>query len=214
MEGQSKLVDAARKAGVSRFIYTSIPANFGVTFPLSRAKRSVEQHLKESGLNYTILQPSYFMEAWLGPFVGFDITNARVQIFGSGENKISFISLGDVAQLAVEAVDNPAAHNSTLPIGGPQALSPLEVVQICEKLSGKRFEVQFVPVAAIEAQRNAAEDSLGQSFAALMFVYAQGHIVERTEVLNMFPVQQTTISDYAKWVLAGPVASSTGSSQY
>jgi uncharacterized protein YbjT (DUF2867 family) len=214
LAGQNHLVDAARKAGVSRFIYTSVPANFGITFPLLRAKQSVEQHLKESGLNYTILQPSYFMEAWLGPYLGFDIVNARVQIYGTGKNKTSFISLSDVAQFAVGAVDNPAAQNSTIRLGGPQNLSPLEVVQICEELSGRKFEVQFVPETAIEAQRSAAEDSLGQSVTALMLILAGGHTVEMSQTLKVFPVQLTTVKDYARGVLAGPVASSTGSSQY
>jgi uncharacterized protein YbjT (DUF2867 family) len=213
LEGQNHLVDAARQSGVSRFIYTSVPANFDATFPLLRAKRSVEQHIKDSGLNYTILQPSYFMESWLGPFLGFDIANARVQIYGSGENKTSFISLRDVATYAVEAVDSPKAHNSTLPLGGPEQLSPLEVVQICEALSGRKFEVNFVPKEALEARRRAAEDSLGQSFAALMLTIAEGNIIETSQSLTEFRVQLTTVRDYAKEVLAstGKVAASTGS---
>ncbi len=207
--GQNHLVDAAKKTGVSRFIYTSVPANFDATFPLLRAKRSVEQHLKESGLKYTILQPSYFMEAWLGPFLGFDIANARVQIYGSGENKTSFISLRDVANFAVEAVDSPNAQNSILSLGGPQSLSQLEVVQICEELSGRKFEVTFVPKETLEAQWRAAEDSLGQSFAALMLIIAKGNVVETGQSLTQIPVQLTTVRDYAKEVLGEPVAAST-----
>ena len=211
LAGQSHLVDAAKKAGVSHFIYVSIPANFEISFPLSKAKRSVEQHLQESGLTYTILQPSYFMESWLGPFLGFDIANARVQIFGSGQNKTSFISLRDVARFAVEAVDNPAAQNSVLPLGGPEDLSHLEVVQICEELAGRKFEVQFVPVEAIEAQKAAAEDPLGQSFAALMIVISKGNIVETAPTLKAFPMQLTTVRDYARGVLANSVSSATNS---
>jgi uncharacterized protein YbjT (DUF2867 family) len=213
LAGQTHLVDAAKKAGVSHFIYISIPANFEISFPLVRAKRSVEQHLQESGLTYTILQPSYFMEAWLGPFLGFDIANARAQIFGSGQNKTSFISLGDVARFAVEAVDNPAAQNSVLPIGGPEDLSHLEVVQVCEELGGRKFEVQFVPEEALQAQKAAAEDSLGQTFAALMLVIAKGNIVETAPILKTFPIKLTTVRSYATRVLAGTVVSSANSNQ-
>jgi uncharacterized protein YbjT (DUF2867 family) len=202
LAGQTHLVDAARKAGVSHFIYVSIPANFEISFPLDRAKRSVEQHLQESGLKYTILQPSYFMESWLGPFLGFDIANARAQIFGSGQNRTSFISLGDVARFAVEAVDHPAAQNAILPLGGPEDLNHLEVVQLCEELSGRKFEVQFVPEEALEAQRAAAEDSLGQSFTALMLLIAKGNIVETAPTLKTIPIKLTTVRDYARKVLA------------
>ena len=53
-----------------------------VEFPLQSAKRDVEQHLRESGMNYTILQPSFFMEVWLSPALGFDAANATAQIYG------------------------------------------------------------------------------------------------------------------------------------
>ena len=98
-------------------------------FPLRNAKRAVESHLKDSGLVYTILRPSYFTEFWFSPAVGFDVADAKAQIYGSGENPISWISFKDVAQFAVESLDNPAAQNVTLELGGPEALSPLQVVQ-------------------------------------------------------------------------------------
>ena len=82
-------------------------------FPLRNAKRAVEQRLRDSGLVYTILRPSYFMEVWLGPAVGFDAANAKASIYGSGEGTISWISLQDVARFAVESLENPAAREST-----------------------------------------------------------------------------------------------------
>jgi uncharacterized protein YbjT (DUF2867 family) len=72
-------------------------------FPLQTAKRDVEQHLKESGLDYTILRPTFFMDVWLSEALGFD-ANAQAQIYGSGRNKISSISYHDVARFAVACV--------------------------------------------------------------------------------------------------------------
>ena len=68
-EGQNNLIDAAITAGVSQFVYISFCAMPGEC-PLQTAKRKVEKHLAESGLNYTILQPTYFMEVWLSPALG------------------------------------------------------------------------------------------------------------------------------------------------
>src|SRR5262249_29687705 len=84
LAGQIQLVDAAKAAGVAQFIYISFSGNIDLDFPLRNAKRSVEQHLKESGLTYTILRPSYFVEAWLSPLVGFDFPNAKATIYGQG----------------------------------------------------------------------------------------------------------------------------------
>lgn len=64
LEGQLNLIDAARAAGISRFVLISFP-RAGTEFPLQTAKRTVEEHLKRSGLSYTILQPTCFMEVWL-----------------------------------------------------------------------------------------------------------------------------------------------------
>src|SRR2546430_1501209 len=64
LEGQLNLVDAAKAANVSRFVLVSFP-KAEVDFPLQSAKRAVEDHLKSSGLTYTILQPTFFMEVWL-----------------------------------------------------------------------------------------------------------------------------------------------------
>src|SRR5688572_8916247 len=61
--GQLGLIDAAKTTGVDRLVLVSFP-NMNVEFPLQTAKREVEQHLRESGMAYTILQPTFFLEVW------------------------------------------------------------------------------------------------------------------------------------------------------
>jgi uncharacterized protein YbjT (DUF2867 family) len=180
VDGTQNLIDAAQAAGIEHFIYTSFtPDN---DFPLRNAKRAVEGHLKDSGLVYTILRPSYFIEFWFSPAVGFDVADAKAQIYGSGENPISWISFKDVAQFAVESLDNPAARNATL--------------------SGRAFEVQHVPEEALAEQQQTATDPAQQSFAGLMRWYAKGDTVDMAETLKTFPVQLTSVRDYAQGVLA------------
>ena len=195
-EGQLSLIDAAKAAGVERFVFISFP-NMNVEFPLQSAKREVEQHLKESGMTYTILQPSFFMEVWLSPGLGFDAANATAQIYGSGENKVSWISYQDVARFAVAALDNPTAKNAVIELGGPEALGPLEVVKIFEELRGKRFELQHVSEEQLRAQKEEATDSLQESFAGLMLGCAQGSVVDMRGVLEKFPLQLRSVSEYA-----------------
>ncbi len=201
-EGLKNLIRAAKAAGVKHFIYTSFSGNMDLDFPLRNAKRSVEKYLQESGLNYTILRPSYFTEAWLSPVVGFDASNAKAMIYGSGKNPISWISYLDVAKFAVASLTNPKAHNATLELGGPEALSPLEVVRIFEKVGRKTFEVQFVPEEALEAQQKAASDPMQQSFTGLMRCYAQGDPIDMQETLRSFPIKLSSVEDYAQRVLA------------
>jgi len=202
LEGLTNLISAAQVTGVSRFSYTSFSGQIDFDFPLRNAKRAVEQRLKNSGLVYTILHPSYFMEVWLTPAVGFDASNAKAQIYGTGKNPISWISFKDVAQFAVESLDNPAAQNAVLELGGPEALSPLQAVRIFEEVGGKPFEVQHVPVEAIAAQQKAATDPMQQSFSGLMLCYAQGDAIEMQEMLRAFPLKLISVRKYAESVLA------------
>ena len=196
-EGQTNLIDAAVGTGVSQFVYVSF-CPMPVEFPLQTAKRNVEKHLAASGLNYTILQPTYFMEVWLTPILGFDYPNAKATIYGEGKKKTSWIAIKDVAAFAVASLDNPLAKNSMIELGGPDALSPLEVVKIFEETNGKKFELQFVPEEAIKAQREGAKDPLSESFAALMLGIANGSEIDMKKTLAVFPAQLVSINDYAK----------------
>lgn len=198
-DGQINLIDAAKDAGVKHFIYTSFTMDND--FPLRNAKRTVEKYLKKSGLTYTILQPGYFMEVWLSPAVGFDAANAKTQIYGSGEKPISWISFQDVAKFAVACLDNNAAVNAILPIGGPEALSQLEMVKIFEDIGGQQFDLQHVPEDALAEQQKASTDPMQQSFTGLMRWYAKGDPIDMKETLKAFPVELTTVQDYAQHVM-------------
>jgi len=201
-DGVTCLIDAAQSAGVERFIYTSFTMDND--FPLRNVKRAVEGHLKDSGIVYTILRLSYTMDVWFSPLVGFDYSNAKAQIYGSGQNPISWVAFQDVAQFAVESLDNPAAQNATFELGGPEALSPLEVVRIFEEVGGQPFEVQHVPEEVLAEQQQAATDPAQQSFAGLMRWYAKGDPVDMAETLKTFPVELTSVRDYARGVLSAP----------
>ena len=196
-EGQNNLINAAVEAGISQFVYISFCA-MKDEFPLQTAKRKVEKHLAESGLNYTILQPTFFMEAWLSPALGFDYPNAKATVYGEGKSRISWIAIKDVASFAVASLDNPATKNKIIELGGPTALSPLEVVNIFEASHGKKFELQFVPEEALRAQKDAAQDPLSESFAALMLSFAHGSEIDMKDTNDVLPITLTSVNDYAK----------------
>ena len=196
-EGQNNLIDAAIDANIRQFVYVSFCGMAG-QFPLQIAKRKVEKHLTESGLSYTILQPTYFMEVWLSPALGFDYPNTKATIYGDGKSRVSWIAIKDVASFAVASLDNPAAKNRIIELGGPEALSPFEVVNIFETNKGKKFELQFVAEETIRAQKDGAQDPLSESFAALMLGVAKGSEIDMKKTIDVFPIQLTSVNDYAK----------------
>ena len=200
-DGCLSLIDVARDAGVQQFVYTSFPP-MAASFPLQDAKRAVEARLRDSGLMHTILRPTYFTEVWMSPAVGFDHANFKVSIYGTGENAISWISFLDVAQFAVASLDHPAARNATLELGGPEGLSPRNVVKIFEKIGGKAFDVTPVPVEALQDQLAGATDPMQRSFVALMIGYASATTIDMTATLKTFPLKLRTVEAYARSVMA------------
>jgi uncharacterized protein YbjT (DUF2867 family) len=137
------------------------------------------------------------MEVWLSPAVGFDYASRKATVYGAGVNPVSWISFQDVAQFAVASLDNPAAKNATLQLGGPEALNPLQVVGIFEKTCGKPFEVQHVPVEALEGQLAAATDPMQKSFTALMISLAAGQPVDTSTTVESFPITLKAVREYA-----------------
>lgn len=188
-QGQLNLINAAEAAGVKHFVLISFP-HAPIEFPLQSAKRLVEDRLRRSRMTHTILQPTFFMEVWLSPALGFDAANGKAQIYGNGHNKVSWISFEDVAQFAAGSIDNDRVKNVTIKLGGPEALSPLDVVHSVEGQTGKPFAVQHVPEEALRGQYNSATDSLQQSFAALMLYCAGGDVIDTTEALRLIPVER------------------------
>jgi len=188
-QGQLALIEAAEAAGVKHFVLISFPQP-AVDFPLRSAKRDVEDRLRGSRMSYTILQPTFFTEVWLSPALGFDPANGKATIYGAGMNKTSWISFRDVAACAVAALNNPKALNATIELGGPDALSPLEVVRLAEGLAGKPIEVQHVPEEELSAQHAAATDLLQKTFAGLMLYYADGDVIDMAEARRALSIDR------------------------
>lgn len=197
-EGNKALISAARKAGVKKFVLVSFNADFSPDCPLARAKRSAEEHLKKSGLDYTILHPSLFLETWMGPMLFADPAAGTAKIYGKGEQKIRYIAVADVAELAVQSLTRPAASRATIPFGGPEEISQREAVTMVEEAFGKKFAVTEVPEEALEAQWKAAENPFEKSFAALMLGVARGFDSGLKPPFEKFPMKMTSPREYVR----------------
>lgn len=205
-KGQLNLIEAADEAGVDHFVLVSFRKIRAHPNPLCQAKRAVESALKRSDMSWCSLQANFFMEVWLSPAVGFNPLERKVSIYGSGENKLSWISYRDVARFAVAALDQPLGFNNVIEIGGPEALSPNEVLRIFERVLGQSFQVTYIPTEALAQQKAAANNSLEASFAALMLNYADGNVMDMDQVLLRIPLQLTTVEEYARSMISEPVS--------
>ena len=197
--GQLNLVEAAKANQVDRFVFVSFRKPVGISVPLAEAKTHVESAIAD--MNFTTILASWFMDVWLSPHLGFDYANATARVYGPGTNPISWVSSGDVAEMCVLALENPAANRRAIEFGGPEPLSPLEVIARFEKISGKPFKVEHVPEEVLQAQFAAATDSLQKSFAALMLGYLYGDAMDMAPIQQEFGIKLTNVDTYARRVL-------------
>ncbi len=195
--GQRSLIDAAVAAGVERFVYISVLGLIN-NYAFARAKLGVEQYLRESGLTYSILQPTVYMDDWLTPELGFDFPNGKVVVYGDGTNKLAWVLSADVAQVAVAAAKEPSLANATIPVTGPDLLSPNEVIAIFEEVAGEKYEVTYVSTEELEAQRASASNPVEESFAGIFLRYAAGDPPEQAQPGRGFSMQRTSVWEFAK----------------
>jgi uncharacterized protein YbjT (DUF2867 family) len=170
-------------------------------FPLSVAKSKVEEAIK--AMNYTVVQASFFMESWLAPHTGFDYVNRKAIIYGDGKSPISWVAVEDVAEMCVKALLSPAAERRTIEFGGPEALSLLDAVEKFEKIGGKKFDLQFVPMETLMQQFQAAPDSISKTYAALGLGAAHGDAIDSASVIEEFGLTPATVEHYARRVMRG-----------
>lgn len=145
-DGNRRLLEVAAAAGVDHFIFVSaLGATPDSPSDFLRAKAETEQALRDSGMAFTVIAPTAFIEVWPGTVVGMPAVQGRpVTLVGEGRRHHAFISNRDVAAFAVAAVDNPRARNQFLALGGPDALSWRDVVAIYERMLGRDLPVEWV----------------------------------------------------------------------
>jgi uncharacterized protein YbjT (DUF2867 family) len=197
--GQLNLVNAAKAANVERFLFASFRRTPGISSPLGDAKGQVESAV--ASLNFTVVRASWFMEVWLSQALGFDYTNASARIYGPGTSPVSWVSFRDVAEFLAVTLRHPAAERKTIDFGGPEALSPLQVVDRFQRIAGRPFQLEHVSEQALRSQLEAASDSLQRSFLALMLGYLHGDAMNMAPVVETFGIKLTTVDDYARSVL-------------
>jgi uncharacterized protein YbjT (DUF2867 family) len=146
-QGNSNLIRAARTAGVEHFVLVSVHgAARDHPMELHRMKYRAEQELRESGLAWTIIRPTAFMETWATILGKPLLETGRTRVFGRGNNPINFISADDVARFVELAVVDEGLRGGLVEVGGPENLTINQFVGTFEMLAGKEGKKSHVPL--------------------------------------------------------------------
>jgi len=198
--GQRALVDAARRSGVRRFIFTSVSPNLPRTTPYVRYKREIETTVRGSGMAWVIVQPAPFLETSFRPQAGFDATAGKAAVLGQGDMPVSWISVHAVAKAMAGVASQLAEVNRAhLPLGGPEPASPMEMVQAFEHDTGRRFRVFHAPpslASGVGFLLRPFYPALSSNLGMSAFLAKSGDVIERSEVAKSLVPQPVQIREF------------------
>lgn len=135
------LLQAAKKAGIKKFIYVSVlNGNKMRNLQITAAKERFVDALKASGMDYLIVRPNGFFSD-LKDFLDM-AKKGRVYLFGDGDLKLNPIHGADLATAIIESIDS---KRNELLIGGPDILSQNEIAEMALKSRDKKVRITHFP---------------------------------------------------------------------
>jgi uncharacterized protein YbjT (DUF2867 family) len=143
--GNFHLMEAASRVGAAFILMSVVGAAAGHPMELFRAKHAAEERLRASGLPWTIVRATAFMETWAGIMAGPLRTRGTIPVFGRGANPINFVSAGDVAALVALATTEPGLRGRVVELAGPDNVTFNQLAAMVQDAIGRRGHVRHIP---------------------------------------------------------------------
>lgn len=186
------VVEAAKRQGVSHFVYSSVgSADEETGIPHFESKVKVEEHLRSSGLQYTIVRPVFFMENWQRGF-GESIRSGHLQQPLSPTAKLQMIAVDDIGAFAALAFEHPGEwKNRTFSLAGDE-LSMQQIADAFSRVTARG--VEYVQVSWDQFEKN-----MGQELTVMYHWFEEkGFHFNIDEVRREYPATHT----FDRWLEA------------
>ena len=153
VETQCAFIDASKKAGVRHIVKFS-GAESGVgfnpkAFRFTRMHEQIERYLEGSGLAWTHLRPSQFMQVYLREVPTIIAENALFLPMGNA--KLAPVDIEDIAKVAFVVLINGGHEAKSYDMTGPEALTMTEIAERISQAIGKT--IRYVNIAPEEKKR-------------------------------------------------------------
>lgn len=144
----SHLIDAAKSAGVGRFVYVSCAHDAAMLdLHYVAAHERVVERLRASGLPFHVLRPTGFYSAYA---MLFDLARKGVApLFGDGSARTNPIDEADLADACADAIEGNAPQEQSL--GGPEVHTRREAVKLAFKALGRAPRTVSMPAGVVRA---------------------------------------------------------------
>ncbi len=169
-KAEQDLIAAAKAAGVGRFVKMSA---MGVDADPDSPHMQAEKALKESGLAWTVLRPTFFMQNYATMMAASVRSGAIYEAAAQGAT--SFVDVRDIADVALAALTEPGHDGKIYTLTGPAALTRGEVAAALSKAIGRKVDYVAVDDAALRGAMAGAPPALTELMSGLYGAVRQGY---------------------------------------
>lgn len=144
------LIDAAKAAGIGRFVYVSVFHTEGMRrLAYVDAHERVADHLRASGLPYAVVRPTGFYSAIAPSYLDM-ARKGKIPEIGGGAVRTNPISDADLAEVCADALasTDPALE---VPCGGPEILTRRQLAELAFAAIGKPTRIRNLPAGPMRA---------------------------------------------------------------
>lgn len=163
--GTRNVVEATRRAGISRYVHTSalgIEAGQDVT-DYYRTKWRAEAIVRDAGLDSTIFRPSLVFgrdDDFFNRFARILRWSPVVPLPSGGRTRFQPVWIGDVAECFLQAARMERTPEPVYDVAGPEVVTLKEIVRVLMEITGRRRPILSMPVAPLKAMAAVLETAL------------------------------------------------------
>ena len=140
---EKNFIDRCKTAGVKHVIKLYGCVEHGDD-PLNSLHLDAISHLKESGLDWTLVSPNTVMESNIYPHALSIVEEGKIYA-STGDGRCGFVAVKDCAQVAAHVLTTPGHHGEDYQVTGPEAVSFTELAEIFSRVLGRKIEYVDIP---------------------------------------------------------------------
>ena len=146
-----RLADAAKSAGVEHYVYSSVGSAHRQTgIPHFESKWEVEEHVRGSGVSYTVLRPVFFMQNW--EYMREPILGGTLPQPLDPDKPFQMLAVEDIGVFAAMAFENPGEWiGREVDLAGDE-MAMLEIADTFSRVIGRQVDYVQVPWEGFEEQ--------------------------------------------------------------